>query len=237
MVNMSKTPAASNVPQHIGIIPDGNRRWAKANGLPSLEGHRRGVEVIKGVATAALDAGVTYITFYAFSAENWRRASSEVKYLMKLFYRIATKDIDELHAEGVQFRIIGSRKGLSAKLSKAFDAAIAKTAANTRGVMSLCLNYGGEQEIADAAAAIIREGIAADDVTPEIIAAHLYEPDIPPVDLIVRSSGEQRTSGFMLWRAAYAELIFVDKHWPEFGPVDLSLALDEFSRRQRRLGA
>lgn len=234
---MSNQPTARNVPQHIGIIPDGNRRWAKANGLPSLEGHRRGVEVIIGVANTALDAGVEYITFYAFSSENWRRASSEVKYLMDLFYLIATKDVDELHEKGIQFRIIGSRQGLSTKLLKAFDEATAKTRNNSRGVMSLCLNYGGDQELADAAAAIVREGISADQVTPEVVGAHLYEPDIPPVDLVIRTSGEQRTSGFMLWRAAYAEFVFVEKHWPDFDSNDLILALNEFSRRHRRLGA
>jgi undecaprenyl diphosphate synthase len=234
---MSKTSQAPSVPVHLGIIPDGNRRWAKDNNLPSLEGHRRGVEVIKDVADEALSAGVKYITFYAFSAENWRRASSEVKYLMELFYRIATKDIDDLHERGIQFRIIGSRVGLSAKLNKAFDAAITKTASNTRGVMSLCLNYGGEQEIVDATAAIIRAGIAADDVTPAVIAAHLYEPDVPPVDLVIRTSGEHRTSGFMLYRAAYAEFVFFEKHWPDFNPVDLRDAIEEYGRRHRRLGA
>jgi undecaprenyl diphosphate synthase len=234
---MSKTSVVPKVPQHIGIIPDGNRRWAKAQGLPSLEGHRRGVEAIKTVAEAALDSGVSYITFYAFSTENWRRASIEVKYLMDLFYRVATQDIDDLHKRGIQFRIIGSRAGLSAKLSKAFDDAILKTAENTRGVMSLCLNYGGEQELVEAMSGIIREGTLAEDVTPELITAHLYEPDIPAVDLIIRTSNEHRISGFMLWRASYAEFIFVDKQWPEFGPGDLSRALLEYSTRQRRFGA
>lgn len=233
---MTQFSDAQSVPPHLGIIPDGNRRWAKAHGLPSLEGHRRGVQALKEISYAAFDAGVRYITFYGFSTENWNRTSAEVKYLMELFLRLATTDIAEIHAQNVRFRVIGSRDGLSPKLAHAFDAAEELTKDNQRGTFAVALNYGGEQELADAVAAIVASGVSAGDVTPQLVAAHLYQPDIPPVDLIIRTSGEQRTSGFMLYRSAYAELWFTTKHWPDFSVDDLTAAITEYARRHRRFG-
>jgi undecaprenyl diphosphate synthase len=227
---MSASTAASvAVPNHIGIIPDGNRRWAKANGKSSLEGHQKGLEVAREVCLAALDRGVHFFTMYAFSTENWNRTQEEVGYLMKLFEKLLVKELDELDKAGVRFRLIGSREGLPKSLVKAIDGAEARTAGNQRGTMSLCLNYGGEQELTEAAAAVVKDGGSLRD--------HLYAPDVPDLDLIIRTSGEERTSGFMLARSAYAELLFIDKNWPDFSVADLDAAIAEFSRRQRRFGA
>ncbi len=223
------------MPQHLGIIPDGNRRWAKLHGKMSISGHRQGLDVAKSIAMAAFDRGVTTFTMFAFSTENWSRAEEEVGYLMELFYGLATSEINELTDKNVRFRFIGSRQRLSTKLVAALDAAEKDTALNTGGTLALCLNYGGEQEIADAVTELIAAGHTG-EVTPADIQAHLYAPEIPPVDLIIRTSGEHRTSGFMLWRAAYAEFYFTTKHWPEFTESDLNHALSDYALRQRRFG-
>jgi undecaprenyl diphosphate synthase len=225
------------LPDHIGIIPDGNRRWAKAQGLGSLEGHRAGVDALKRVCYAGLERGIKTITYFAFSSENWQRTPDEVKYLMELFLTKLTTDIAEVNDRGIRFRILGSRQNLSKKLVTAIERAEELTLANTGGTLALCLNYGGEQELADAAAALIETGVKAEAVTPELLARHLYAPDLPPLDLIIRTSGEHRISGFMLYRAAYAELYFAEKHWPDFGADDLDAALSDYAKRKRRFGA
>ena len=217
------------LPKHVGIIPDGNRRWAKAKGLPSFEGHQAGVAALKRVCYAGLDRGIKTITYFAFSSENWERTPAEVKYLMELFVNKLTTEIAEVHDKGVRFRMLGSRQGLSKRLIGALDRAEALTADNTGGTLAMCINYGGEQELADAAAELIRAGTKADDVTPELLAQHLY-------DLVIRTSGERRTSGFMMYRAAYAELYIAEKHWPDFGADDLDAALDDYDKRKRRFG-
>lgn len=227
----------SQVPAHLGVIPDGNRRWARARNLPTLEGHRRGLDQAKKIAMAAFDRGVKYFTIYGFSTENWNRTQEEVGYLMDLFYGLIKHEFRELDKRGVRFRLVGHREGLPPKILQAAEETEARTAGNTRGTVSLCLNYGGQTEIADAVASMIAAGISAGDVTPELVSQHMYAPDVPPVDFIVRSSGEERLSGFMLWRAAYAEFYFTDKHWPDFDTEDLEAALEEYARRQRRYGA
>jgi undecaprenyl diphosphate synthase len=224
------------VPRHLGIIPDGNRRWAKAKGLPTLEGHRQGVEAFKQICYAALDHGVEVVTYYAFSTENWHRTPAEVKYLMELFFAKVTSDIAEVHDLNVRFRFVGSRVGLGDRLLKALDNAEAVTAANTRGTLAICLNYGGEQELVDAAAQVLAAGVVPAALSIDMLAGALYAPELPPIDLVIRTSGEQRLSGFMLWRAAYAELYFTAKHWPDFTPDDLALALDDYAGRKRRFG-
>ena len=225
------------LPHHVGIIPDGNRRWAKANGRSSLEGHQVGVEVLKKVCYAGFDLGIKTITYFAFSTDNWERTPDEVKYLMELFISKLTTDINEVHDKGVRFRVLGSRQGLGKRLLAAIDNAEKLTADNTGGTLAICLNYGGEQELADAVAELIRQGTKADEVTPELLARHLYAPDLPPLDLVIRTSGERRLSGFMLYRAAYAELYFVEKHWPDFTPEDFAAALTDYAKRKRRFGA
>ena len=224
------------VPHHLGIILDGNRRWAKHNNLPSLEGHRRGVETIRVVARAAFDRGVVELSVFLFSTENWRRAEDEVGYLMDLFHHFLTKEFEEFAERNVRLRFAGQRSGLSPKLVKAIDELEARTADFSAGTLIICINYGGHQEIADAAADLVRSGVAADDITPALLTEHMYVPDVPPLDLIIRTSGEQRLSGFMLWRSDYAELAFVDQHWPAFTVSDLDLILEDYANRQRRFG-
>ena len=224
------------VPRHLGIIPDGNRRWAKLNGKPSLEGHRQGMNVAKKIAIAAFDEGIEYFTMYAFSTENWKRTEEEVGYLMELFFNLVVNEFGELEERGVRFQLLGSRKELSKRILKALEDAEERTKDYPNGTLSLCLNYGGEQELVDAVAAIIASGVAPNDVTKELIEAHLYGTNIPPVDMVIRTSSEHRTSGFMLWRSAYAEYFFINKLWPDYTAEDLRHALAEYARRNRRFG-
>lgn len=223
-------------PRHLGLILDGNRRWARENGMPSLEGHRKGYQNLKTIAEAAIDRGVQYVSAYVFSTENWNRSKEEVNYLMGLLYWVATEEVNELNKKNIKIVFVGSEERLNPKTLKAILAAEKKTAGNTRGTLALCLNYGGQQEIADATKRIIAEGINAEEVTPELINKYLYAPDLPQVDLVIRTSGEQRLSNFMLWRVAYAELLFVEPHWPAFSEGDLDAALAEYASRTRRFG-
>lgn len=226
----------SEVPQHIGYIVDGNRRWAKKHGLPSYEGHLAGYNAIIEVVLASIDAGVKYVSAYTFSTENWKRSESEISKIMSLVLRLLTSDIHILQENGIRLRVLGSKDRLSKGVLKAIDEAEAKTENNTRGTLAVCFNYGGQLEIADACKKIVQEGIAAEDITPEVIAQHLYVPEVPPVDILVRTSGEQRTSNFMLWRAAYSEFIFLEKLWPDMTKDDVTSILEEYSRRGRRFG-
>lgn len=232
---MSKNSTAS-VPTHLGIIVDGNRRWARRRGLPTLHGHRKGYENLKEIGKYAIDKGVKYASAFIFSTENWSRSEEEVGYLMDLAYERAVNDADELNEKGIRVRWIGSRERISPKLKQAIERAEADTAHNTRGHLLLCFNYGGHQEIADAFKKMIKADVKPEDITPDAIAQHLYAPDVPPIDLMIRTSGEQRISNFMLWRVAYAELYFARKHFPDFTNQDLDEALADFARRDRRFG-
>lgn len=224
------------VPKHIGYIVDGNRRWAKANGLTAYEGHLAGYDALKEVALASLAAGVQYTSAYAFSTENWKRSEEEVSKLMALILRALKADLHVFIDNNVRLKVVGSRERLSNKTLKAIDEAEEKTASMTGGVFVLCLNYGGQSEIADACKKIVQANISADEVTPELLSKHMYAPEIPPIDLVVRTSGEQRLSNFMLWRAAYSELLFIDKSWPDMTKDDVNAILKEYSRRSRRFG-
>lgn len=231
-----KKIAAVTVPTHLGLILDGNRRWARERGLKPFEGHRRGYLRLKKIALAAFERDIKYVSAYVFSTENWQRSEQEVAYLMDLLHWVAKHEVTKLHKHNVKVLFIGSLTGLSPSIIDSMRKAEAKTAHNTGGTLVLCLNYGGQQELADAAANLIRSGVAPEDVTPELISNHLYGPDLPPIDLIIRTSGEQRLSGFMLWSAAYAELKFVLKQWPAFTVSDLESALADYAGRQRRFG-
>jgi len=222
------------LPRHLGLILDGNRRWAKAHGRPQLEGHQAGYENLKTISRAAINRGIEYVSAYIFSTENWSRSKSEVKYLMDLALNIFSSDIEELNNEGVRVLVAGSQKRLSSKLKRAIDSAQELTKNNKKGTIVLCFNYGGQQEIAEAVNRLIATG--ARTLEPADIEKNLYTPQVPPVDLIIRTSGEQRISNFMLWRAAYAELMFTDKHWPDFTETDLDVALADYANRQRRFG-
>jgi undecaprenyl diphosphate synthase len=226
-----------NVPYHLGLIMDGNRRWAKEKGLRPFEGHRRGYLRLKKIAEAAFDRNVRYVSAFVFSTENWNRSKEEVNYLMDLIYWVSTVELNKLNKRNIKIVFVGTHAGLSQKIINAIKAGEEKTAKNTGGTLVLCLNYGGQQELSDAFASLIRQGITAEQVTPEIINKNLYDPSLPPLDLIIRTSGEQRLSGFMLWSAAYAELKFVLKYWPAFTVADLEDALNDYSQRQRRFGS
>jgi undecaprenyl diphosphate synthase len=224
------------IPQHIGFVVDGNRRWAKKHGLPTYEGHLAGYNGLKDVLIESLNRGVKYASAYVFSTENWKRTAEEVNSLMGLLLRVLESDVPIFVENRIRLRVIGTREGLPKAVIKAIDRAEATTAELDGGELLLCLNYGGHLEIADAVKKIIQSGVSADDVTPEMIAQNLYAPEVPPCDLIVRTSGEQRLSNFMLWRAAYSELLFVDKLWPDMTKDDVSVIIEEYQRRNRRFG-
>ncbi len=223
-------------PKHIGIIMDGNRRWAEEHGLSAKQGHTKGQEVLRNIAEAAFTQGVRYVSVYAFSTENWRRKEEEVGHLMLLLVRGVDKYLQEFNDAGVKIIFIGQRQTLDGKVLRAIEKAEKNTENNTKGTLVVCFNYGGQQEIVDAVKKLLAKGVSSTDITPEALADHLYDPTIPPVDLVIRTSGEQRLSNFMLWRAAYSELYFVAKHWPDFTADDLRQALKNYAERGRRFG-
>jgi undecaprenyl diphosphate synthase len=224
------------VPVHLGLILDGNRRWARERGLPQLEGHAEGERVLHDIVYHAVERGVKYVSAYAFSTENWSRSKKEVDYLMAQITKALARYADELIENGIRTVILGSRERLPKKAIKSIEDIERRTAHGQRATFAVCLNYGGQLEVAYAVRTIIEKGISPDEITPECIAEHLYHPDIPPIDLVIRTSGEQRLSNFMLWRAAYSELIFRNEYWPDFSVDSLDECLVEYSKRQRRFG-
>jgi len=227
---------ADAIPKHIGYIVDGNRRWAKKHGIPTYEGHLAGYNSLLEVVQATFEAGVSCVSLYVFSTENWKRDRAEIENILGLMLKVLQGDLKLFEEGKIRLRIMGSREGVNAKIAKAIDEAEARTAHYTNGTLALCFNYGGQAEIADALKSLIRAGVSADDVTPELISQHLYLPEIPPLDLVVRTSGEQRLSNFMLWRAAYSELLFLEKLWPDMTKDDVTAILEEYTRRGRRFG-
>lgn len=227
---------SKNIPQHLGIIMDGNRRYAKALGLPSFEGHRAGYETLKNVGDWCLDIGIRYITVYGFSTENWKRSETEVAYLMELFHKAVTEELSTFQKKGIQLRIIGEKRGLPEKLIQAFADAEMATEKNARGVLSLAINYGGRLEIMDAVKEMMREGKKPEEVTEELLADHLWTKGIPDPDLIVRTSGEQRLSNFLPWQSAYSEIYFEEKTWPALTRADFDRIIEWYANRERRFG-
>lgn len=223
-------------PTHLGLILDGNRRWAKEHGLPIAEGHRHGYKTLKMVCKSALKHGVRYVSAYVFSTENWKRDKQEVRDLMKLLLWVVKHEVKELDREGIRLRVVGCKLRLGHAMLRAIHEAEEKTKDNTRGTLLLCLDYGGQQEIVEATKRIVADGIEPDDITPELISKYLYAPDVPPVDLIIRTSGEQRLSNFLLWESAYSELSFNSKYWPDFSEEDLEREIDKYAARNRRFG-
>jgi undecaprenyl diphosphate synthase len=231
---------SGSAPRHVAIIMDGNGRWAKKRRLPRVAGHRRGVEAARQVVRAAGDLGIEVLTLYAFSSENWRRPAEEISDLMGLLRRFIIDDIDELAEAGVRLRVIGDYRAFQPDVVRLIDDAIARTAANSRTTLAVALNYGSQNELARAAR-LLAEQAAAGALDPSTITAdsldeRLYTADLPPVDLLIRTSGERRLSNFLLWQAAYAELLFVDTLWPDFGRDELAAAVEDFARRERRFG-
>ncbi len=225
------------LPNHVGFIMDGNRRWAKAHGKLPIQGHEVGLEVLHDVARACFDAGVKVVSFYAFSTENWKRAEQEVSFLMSLVPFAKKKFLGELKHDGIRTVIIGSRNGLSDKVTDIIDQVERETEYNTNGTLALCFNYGGLSELADMVRNVVESGVDTGSLTGDDLYKYLYHPEVPPCDLIVRTSGEKRLSGFMLARSEYAEFIFDDKMWPDITAADVSEYLSEFATRQRRIGA
>lgn len=227
---------AQRIPRHLGIIMDGNRRWAKEKGLPSLEGHRRGYEKLKEIGKLCFEKGIKILTVFAFSTENWNRSKEEVSYLMKLLKKAVKEGLTEFHKRDIQIRISGRINQLSKDLQRAIFKTTEKTKDNQKGIINIALNYGGRMEIIDAIKKIINKKIGVAKIDEKTIKENLYTEDLPDPDLIIRTSGEQRLSGFLLWQSAYSELYFTKKYWPDFGEMDLEKALKEYSERERRFG-
>ncbi|HEY8603702.1 polyprenyl diphosphate synthase [Tsuneonella suprasediminis] len=217
--------------RHVAIIMDGNGRWAKRRHLPRAIGHQRGVEAVRKLVRSLKDTSVECLTLYAFSSENWKRPEEEVGDLMNLMRKFIRSDLPEFLANDVRLHIIGDWRGLAPDIVEMLEDALARTANGSR-TLAVALNYGSQQEIARAAALAAAEG----EITTESIAAHLDTAQLPPLDLLIRTSGEVRLSNFLLWQSAYAEMMFVDTLWPDFTPEDLRHALDEFAGRERRYG-
>ncbi len=228
------------VPRHVAIIMDGNGRWAKARGLPRAAGHRQGAEAARKVLRAAGEAGVECLTLYAFSSENWRRPEDEVNDLMGLLRFYLQSELENLHKEGVRLRTIGDHSAFKPDIARMIDAAVERTAGNRRMTLVVALNYGARNELVEAARALAGRAASGklnpDEIDEAAIEAVLDTRDLPPLDLLIRSSGERRLSNFLLWQAAYAELLFVDTLWPDFDGDALRAALADFAARERRYG-
>lgn len=234
--DLNSKNSSAQVPTHIGFILDGNRRWAKKHGLPTYEGHLAGYEALKDVIEATADAGVKYISFYTWSTENWNRAEEEIRGVFKLIRRLFKTDIKELQKKGFHLVVLGSRDKLPADIVEMIEEAESVSAEGKRATLAMCFNYGGQDEIVRATRRIAAADIDPRDIDAAQFEKYLDHPDIPACDLIVRTSGEQRLSNFMLWRSAYSEFIFLDKFWPDMRPTDVADILEEYNRRNRRHG-
>ena len=224
------------MPRHIGIIMDGNGRWARRRNHPASFGHRAGVRAIKRVLEGCEQLGVHALSVYAFSTENWTRPRAEVRALMRLFHETMQREIDEMHRRGVRIVVSGRRDELSQRMRERIDEAIARTAGNRNGVLNVCLNYGGRAEIVDAVRRAIADGLRPEEIDEQAISERLYNPDLPDPDLIIRTAGEHRVSNFLLWQSAYSEMVVTDTLWPDVDVEHLKAALAEYGSRVRRFG-
>jgi len=218
--------------RHLAIIMDGNGRWAKRRHMPRVLGHQRGVEAVRRTVRAAAELGLSVLTLYAFSTENWRRPDDEVAALMGLLKHFILSDLEEFATNNIRLKVIGDTSAFAPDIIELIDRARARTAANTGMIMAVALNYGSQDEIARAARAAAAKG----EITPEAISAELDTADLPPLDMIIRTSGEMRLSNFLMWQAAYAEMLFLDVLWPDFGREHLEQAIAEYALRERRFG-
>ncbi len=226
------SPPNPHHPRHVAIIMDGNGRWAKKRHLPRVAGHRAGVEAVRRTVRAAGDLGLEALTLYAFSSENWKRPEEEVNDLMGMMKRFIISELDEFAEAGVRLHVIGNWRAMAPDVVELVQRAIDRTAANSKTNLAVALNYGAQDELVRAAQAAAGEGV----VTAEAIERHLDTAPLPPLDLLIRTSGEVRLSNFLLWQAAYAEMLFTETLWPDFGADDLAAAVAEFARRERRYG-
>ncbi|HEX6547787.1 MAG TPA: polyprenyl diphosphate synthase [Candidatus Dormibacteraeota bacterium] len=223
-------------PHHVGIIMDGNGRWARRRGRPHSFGHRAGVRAMKRVMYACEDLGVHILSVYAFSTENWARPRTEVRALMRLFHESIQREIDELDERGIRLVVSGRQDELSERMRERIQAAEGRTAGNRHGVLNVCLNYGGRAEVVDAVRRLVADGVPAETIDEDSIAARLYHPELPDPDLIIRTAGEKRMSNFLLWQSAYSELYLTDVLWPDFDKAELELAVRDYQGRVRRFG-
>ena len=228
------------IPEHVAIIMDGNNRWAKANGLHSTAGHRAGVEAVRGVLKACQNQGVTVLTLFAFSSENWGRPQPEVRALLALLTRYLRNEVREMHKDGIRLRFIGNRSNFSGALCRLMNQSEQLTVANTTSTVVIALDYGGQWDIAEAAKKLayqVQAGtLQPDEITPQLIDSNVSISDLPRPDLCIRTGGDARVSNFMLWHFAYSELYFTNTLWPDFGELEFSRALADYSRRERRFG-
>ena len=227
----------TSVPGHVAIIMDGNGRWARARGLPRLAGHRAGTDNIRSILEACVEAGVDILTIYAFSTENWNRPEAEVLGLFALMEEVIRRETAELHRNGVRVSHVGWTEGLPPELVRSIEEAVALTAGNNRITLNVAFNYGGRAEIIDAFRRAVAAGVDVTRLDEQTFSRYLLTGGQPDPDLIIRTGGEQRTSNFLLWQGAYAELVFTDTLWPDFVEADLDAAIEEFAQRQRRYGA
>ena len=225
-----------NMPQHVAIIMDGNGRWALSRGKPRLAGHRAGTENLRRIIRASVEFGVKYLTIYAFSTENWGRPPAEVKGLMHIFESVIDQELDELHEEGVQLRLLGRLEKLAPKLRKKVLDAIDLTGKNEKLILNIAFNYGGRDEIVYALQNILQDGISAKEVNNELISQYLFTAGIPDPDLVIRTSGELRTSNFLIWQSAYSEWYITPTFWPDFDREEYAKALNTYAQRDRRFG-
>jgi len=231
-------PKKQNLPAHVGIIMDGNRRWAKERNLPSFEGHRKGYEKMKLAPDWFFSRGVKILSLYAFSTENWNRQQEEVNYLMKLLGQaVESSLLEQAKKDGYKVLISGRFEELPGDLPAKCLNIMAETKVNNRGLLNICLNYGGRAEIVDAARKMIKNKVELAQVHEGMIKKYLYNGDLSDPDIVVRTSGEQRLSGFMMWQTAYSELFFIKKYWPDFEELDAEIILKEYAERKRRFGS
>lgn len=228
--------AELKIPVHLGFILDGNRRWAKSKGLPQLEGHRRGFNRLTDLVDNCIEKGIKHVTVFAFSTENWSRAKEEVSYLMDLFREMLDKTAKKLDEKDVKIVIAGRIEDFDDDIQEKMNEIVLKTKNNETLTFNIALSYGGRAEIVDATKKMISDGLAQEEITEEKFAEYIYEAGQPDPDMIIRTSGEQRISGFMLWQAAYSELYFTDKNWPEFDAAELDKVIAEYNHRERRYG-
>jgi undecaprenyl diphosphate synthase len=231
---MSQTELAG--PRHLAMIMDGNRRWAKEKGLPSVEGHRAGYETMKKVGDWCLERGVEILTVYAFSTENWKRSETEVGFLMTLLEHALDKELDYFISRKIKLRILGRREGFKPRILELIDKAQEATKDFDAMTFAICLNYGGRMELVDAVKEIVAEGMQPEAIDELSISKRLYWPNMPDPDMIVRTSGEERLSGFLLWQSAYSEFYWLKKNWPAIDEKDIDAIIEEYKTRQRRYG-
>jgi undecaprenyl diphosphate synthase len=221
---------------HLGIIMDGNRRWAKENNLSTHEGHLKGYQKLMEIGQWCLDREIKILSVYAFSTENWKRSKREVEFLLKLSNKAFTEKIDKFNEMGIKLRVIGSKEKLNKKTIENLQKAESITKNNSKGILNLCFNYGGRLEIVESVKEIINKGFKPEEITEELITKHTWTGDIGDPELIIRTSGEKRLSGFLTWQSIYSEFYFTDCHWPAFSEKDLDTAIDDFKKRHRKFG-